>query len=327
LLEEGGYFGNVTTLRLIYQSSLEEFHDILREKLQPARVACFGFRPSRVFDSAHVRVAVITGGKTEEEVGDEEERDIHTTDLVLFNEDNRQQRFEKIEYGSANNLYLRNKIGGEGNTGPVLPKVGDNKKRSVLKLLKESSDTVLRDKYLRDEPDSESYILYKRRGVLYWINPMLEELYSSTLVDPLWYESRLDRDTSFLILNSSLYILYWYTYGNQHTHEWLQMGAFPHPDGERIQEYSEEISELTRVLWERMKGTFSKSRDNRGDFYMGELRPIIDDVDILMGKLYDLSKDQVEYTQRYLADLGENSGRAGKGDQSLTYDSIFTDED
>jgi hypothetical protein len=319
LLEEGGYFGNVTTLRLVYQSSLEEFHEILRNNLSPAYVACFGFRPSRIFENAHVRVAIITGEK-----GDAD-NDIHTSDLVLFNEENRQQRLENIVYGSARGLYLRDRIDGDGNTGPVLPKVGDSTKRNILTSIKDASDTVFRDRYLREEPDGNSYIIYKRRGVLYWINPMLEELYSSTLVDPLWYERELDRDVSFLILNSSLYILYWYTYGNQHTHEWLQMSAFPYPEEERIEKYSEEIHELKNILWKRMKGTFSKSRDNRGDFFMGELRPIIDDVDELMGKLYNLSDEETDYAKNYLTELGENSGRAGKGDESLTYEPIFND--
>lgn len=324
LTADDGYFGNITTLRLIYQSSLGEFHDLLRSNLDPAEVACFGFRPSRVFENAHVRVAIITGG-----MADESEEDIHTSDLVCFNDDNRQQTFENITYGSAEGLYLRDKIGGEGTNGPVLPKVGDETKRDILLSLKNSSDTVFRDKYLRDEPDSDSdsYVVYKRRGVLYWINPMLEELYSSTLVDPIWYENKLERDVSFLILNSSLYVLYWYTYGNQHTHEWLQMGAFPYPDEEKIQEYSDEIQELAQTLWARMKGTFSKSRENRGDFFMGTLRPIIDDVDALIGELYDLSDEEIEYTQNYLTEFGNNSGRAGTGDRDLEYQPRVADDD
>lgn len=322
LTDENGYFGNITTLRLIYQSSLSEFHDLLRENLNPAEIACFGFRPSRVFENAHVRVAIITGGLT-----GNSNTNIHTSDLVCFTKDNRQQKFEKLEFGSSEGLYLRDKIGGGGTNGPVLPKVGDETKRTILEMLKESSDTVFRDKFSRDEPTSEGYVMYKRRGVLYWMNPMLEELYSSTLVDPVWYDNKLARDVSFLILNSSLYALYWYTYGNQHTHEWLQMGAFPYPDEDRINEYSSEISDLSELLWDEMKGTFTKSRENRGDFYMSTLRPIINDVDALMGELYDLTDEQVEYAQNYLTDLGENSGRAGTGDRDLTYDPLFLADD
>jgi len=317
LTDDDGYFGNITTLRLIYQSSLGEFHDLLRESLDPARVACFGFRPSRVFENAHVRVAIITGGKSESN-----ENDIHTSDLVCFTAENRQQTFESLAYGSAADLYLRDSIGGDGSNGPVLPKIGDETKRSILEVLKRESNSVFRDMYSRSQPEGESYVLYKRRGVLYWINPMLEELYSSTLVHPVWYENELERNTAFLILNSSLYALYWYTYGNQHTHEWLQMGAFPYPDEKKLGEYADEIHDLTSILWTEMKNTFTKSRENRGDFFMGTLRPIIDDVDALMGELYGLTDEQVAYTQNYLTDLGENSGRAGTADD-VAYEPRF----
>lgn len=320
LTADDGYFGNITTLRLIYQSSLGEFHDLLRENLDPAEVACFGFRPSRVFENAHVRVAIITGGKAADS-----KEDIHTSDLVLFNDDNRQHKFENIVYGSTQGLYLRDTIGGEGTNGPVLPKVGDETKRGILEALKKASDTVFRDKYSRDELN-EGHVIYKRRGVLYWTNPMLEALYMSTLVHPFWYEDILERDVSFLILNSSLYILYWYTYGNQHTHEWLQMGAFPYPNEDKVEMYDDEIHELTDTLWEHMKNTFSKSRENRGDFFMGTLRPIIDDVDAMMGELYGLTNEQVEYIQNYLTDLGENSGRAGTGDSDVVYEPFVADD-
>jgi hypothetical protein len=75
-----------------------------------------------------------------------------------------------------------------------------------------------------------------------------------------------------------------------------------------------------------MKGTFSQSREGRGDFFMGTLRPIIDDVDALMGELYDLTDEQVEYAQNYLTDLGANSGRAGTGDADLSYDPLVADD-
>jgi len=325
LLEEKGYFGNITTLRLIYQSSLEDFHDILRENLHPAYVACFGFRPSRIFDGAHVRAAIITGEKSAEESGD-----IFTSDLILFNEENRQRRFEKIQYSSVSGIVLRDYIGGEGSNGPILPKIGPEMKRDILSVLKcqsETAKTVFRDRYTKQKPDSGGFPVWRREGVLYWINPMLEELYSAREVQPLYFDTELQQKTAFLVLSSSLYYNYWLTYGNQHHHNWTQLSAFPWVDEDAMSKYEDEIHELADVLWSRMKDTFSKSREGRGDFFMGALRPIIDDVDILMGKLYHLTDGQVEHTQNYLTDLGENSGRAGMGDESLTYDSIFTDDE
>jgi len=311
LLADEGYFGNVTTLRLIYQSSLDSLHGLMRDSFNPIRVACYGFRPSRVFDNAHVRAAIMTGKKTDTEDGE-----ILTSDLLLFNSDNRQSVMSDIQYGKTEGLVLRDRIGGDEGRS-ILPKVGGEVKRNLLVVLKEQSETILNDKYTRDQPDGDAFKLYKRRGVLYWINPMIEKLYGGSEVEPIWFDREIDRDTAFLLMNSSLYFIYWQTYSNQHHHNWSHMKPFPFPDEDVVDEHADRIEELKAALWEAMKDTFTQTREGRGDFHMGQLRPLIDEVDELVGDLYGLTDNQTEYTKDYLTHLGENSGRAGSGDETL----------
>ena len=318
LTAEHGYFGNVTTLRLIYQSSLEEFHDLLRSTLAPARVACFGmWGRVGVFENALVRVALLSGQKNTETTGA-----IHTSDFTVFNRDNRQHRFETLEYSPVDGLVLRDRIGGEGSDGPLLPKIGGETKHQLLTTLKEQSDTIFDDKYTREQPDRDAHSVWRTRGVGYWMNLMLGKLYDATDVDPVYFDSELEQKTAFLVLNSSLYYVYWMTYGNQHHHNWTQLSAFPWPDESVVEEYEDEIVELADTLWSRMKDGFSGS-----SFRMTPLRPIVDDVDVLMGELYDLTDEQVAYTQSYLTDLGEGSARAGGSDEDLTYSPIVAETD
>jgi len=320
LLAEKGYFGNITTLRLIYQASYSDFHDLLRESFDPAQIACFGFRPSRVFDNAHVRVSIITGQKT-----DSSEGRLLTSDFLLFNDDNRQQRFDNLVYAETKGLLLNNKIGGKSG---ILPKIGPEIKYNILNKLKAQSDTVFEDEYMKDKPNGDTYTVWRREGVLYWINPMMEELYSAREVQPMYFDSELKQNAAFLILNSSLYYIYWLTYGNQHHHNWSQLSAFPFPDDEVLEENAEEIHILAETVWKRMKGTFTQSRDSRGDFHMSSLRPLIDKVDGLVAEFYELTDEQERYTKEYLTDLGEKSGRAGDGDTSITdFDVSVADDD
>lgn len=319
LLADDGYFGNITTLRLIYQASYSEFHDLLRDSFDPAQIACFGFRPSRVFDNAHVRVSIITGQKT-----DASEGRLLTSDFLLFNDDNRQQRFDNIVYGDTHGLLLGDQIGKEGG---ILPKVGPQIKHDVLTSLKNQSDTVFEDEYVKDEPNDGGYPVWRREGVLYWINPMMEELYSAREVQPLYFDSELKQDAAFLILNSSLYYIYWLTYGNQHHHNWSQLKAFPFPDDDVLEANKDTIHSLADTVWERMKGTFTQSRESRGDFHMSSLRPLIDEVDELVAKFYGLTEEQETYTKEYLTDLGEKSGRAGDGDTSIADFDVATTDD
>ena len=321
LLDDDGYFGNVTTLRLIYQSSLGEFHELLRNNLDPALVACFGSRPSKIFENADVRVAIITGQRADNGNGE-----IRTSDFILFTEENRQHRLDEITYEPVDGLVLRDAIGGDGNNGPLLPKIGTATKRRILVKLRDGSDGRFRNRYTRDDPGGESYPVWRREGVRYWINPMLEELYSAREVQPIYFESELDQKTAFLVLNSSLYFVYWMTYGNQHHHNWAQLGGFPWPSEEAIAENEDVIGRLADELWRRMSQTFEDTHESHGEFSMGKLRPIIDDVDVLVGELYGLSREQIDYTQAYLTDLGVESGRAGTGDRGLAYEPLFVED-
>lgn len=314
LLGENGYFGNITTLRLVYQSSLEPLHTEMRDTLENNRIACFGFRPSRVFDDAHVRTSIMTGQKTPDA---EDEQELLTSDLLLLTDENRQERFEDIEYNETTDFVLRDKIGGETGSRAILPKIGPDTKQSILQRLKENSDRVFRNAYTRDPPYDDAYKLYKRRGVLYWINPMLEELYGGSEVEEMWFETEAERDIGFLIMNSSLYFVYWQTYANQHHHNWSHIKPFPFPEQDDVEPRADELREMADELWEAMKNTFTQSREGRGDFHMRPLKPLINEVDEMLADIYGLSEEELAYVQNYLTDLGPNSGRAGPTDEAI----------
>lgn len=310
LLGSQGFFGNITTLRLVYQSDIEEYHQLLMDTLTDIRISCFGFRPSKIFHNAHIDVGITVG-----EVDRSDTSPIHTSDYLLFNTDNRQERLNNIEYGEASPYILKNKIGGDEGNRAILPKVGSDMKISILENLKQKSRSddfeILSKIYKRDKDaiSGESYTVWKRRGALYWINPMLEELYSGSEVKPMYFDNKLQQQASFIIMQSSLYYVYWLTYSNLHHHNWTHLKPFPIPSKERLNEYEDEINNLSEELWEEMKSTFTQSRESRGDFHMRSVKPKVDEVDELLAKLYDLSDDQLAYVQNYITDLGENSGR------------------
>lgn len=314
LLGEGGYLGNITTLVLVYQSNHEEFHELLRENIDSSRISCFGLRGrTGVFDNALIRVGIFSGRKNTEGTGE-----ISTSDLVLFTEDNRQQRFENIQLCSTEGLILRDRIGGGGNGGPVLPKVGPPVKRDLLDTLRKRSERILSESFERKNPDTEDYPIVLSAGGGYWINPMMTDLTEKGGNRFIYFSSDIDQKTAFLIYSSSLYYCYWITYGDQRNHTLSQIGSFPWPRDNKIEEYEEEIVDLADTLWDKMQQNFTGN-----SFHMSPLRPIIDDVDRLMGRLYNLDAEEVEYTMEYHTNIGEQSGREGSPDTSLTYEKMF----
>lgn len=49
--------------------------------------------------------------------------------------------------------------------------------------------------------------MWRREGVLYWINPTLEELYSAREIQPMYFQSEMQQKAAFLVLNLSLYYI------------------------------------------------------------------------------------------------------------------------
>jgi hypothetical protein len=213
---------------------------------------------------------------------------------------------------------MRDRIGGSGNNGPILPKVGGDTKYELLKQLKDQSERVFGEEYTKKETGDRKYPIWKGEGTGYWYNPMMQKQYEANNMRVMYFDSEVKQRVAFLVLNSSLYYLYWMTYGNQHHHTNTALNPFPWPDGDRINAYESEIIEMSQVLWERMEERFAEK-----SFWMRPLRPIIDDVDALMGELYGLTDEQVKYTQNYLTDLGVDSARAGTGDSDVSYDPII----
>lgn len=310
LLHEAGRFGNIVKLGLFYDSGYEEFWDLLRDSLT-SRVACYGDRPRQVFQNADVRVGIITGEPSNN-------GEILTSDLLAISQDNRQEQFEDIKYGRTDGLVLRDGIDQDGDSGPYLPKVGPEIKQRILEKLRDGYTERLVDRYERDvtNPD-DKYPVWRREGARYWINPMLEELYSARENEPFYFDTEIEQQACFITLQSSLYYAYWATYGNQHHHNWTHIEGFPFPCQAMLEHYEDRISELSDRLWSGMSDLFSTDSIGRPDWTIRPLKPLVSEVDELVGEMYGLTDEEVEWLQNYLTDLGDGTGRKSAPDDQI----------
>jgi hypothetical protein len=309
LLSDEGYLGDVTTLRLIYQSTVRELHNLIYNKLDTARIACFAKRPNHIFSNAQVRVAIITGQKSD---GD---GIIQTSEFIRFDRDDREQRLSNISYRSTEGYVLGKKIGVDDEGYSILPKIGSKNIERILDILKQQSDTVFRDKFSRDE--GTPYEVWRMPHPDNWMNPMLREMYDARDLLPLFFETELERDSAFLIMSSSLFYCYWMVYGNQRDLNWGQIEAFPFPSSEKLEQHSEEISELADKLWAGMKERFTTEPIPHHE-NMSELKPLISVADELFGAMYGLSQEEIEYVQNFDAAYG----RTGPENEQLDKQSV-----
>lgn len=328
LLDEGGYFGNITTLRLVYQSNLKPVHDKMREAMPETLISCFCSRPVSVFENAEVRASIITGEKTNHE----EEGAIRTSEFIRMDGDTREQVLSNpIDYHAVDGYELGDKIGVHDQRY-VMPKLGPQTHVDVIETLKEKSTgedgEVFRD---REQDDATPHVVWRSYHPRYWCNPYLENIYPSGEkprdFEPMYYESELERRIVFCVMQSSLFYLYWMTYGNERDLNWGRVRAFPMPDDDDMEEHRDRAEELSESLWKGMERMF----EEEGVIHAVEFKPIVNKIDELVGDLYGLDDETVEYLQNYHAEYGRglNDGDSASLDDFLEeheYEGVATDD-
>lgn len=287
LLAEDGYYGNITNLRLVYDSNIPEFHKLLRNNLAETRISCFERRPSQVFKNAQVQVGIITGQKNPKEGS------IKTSKFIRFNKDDRSEKLnpENISYEDTEGLILNDKINGDSSDRyKVLPKVGEKETKNILHQLESNKKTI------NSEVCEDGYTVFRQRGGGYRPIAMIDKLYSSGSIQPIELSSELNRDLVFLIVNSSLFYLFWMVYGDAHHVNTGQIKRFPLPSEEKVESKANDITELKDVIDQQMREVLDKDNNY---IYMSKIKEKIHEIDDLLAELYELSDSQVEFVKNY----------------------------
>lgn len=296
ILKDGGYLGNILALLIAYQGNASPIREVLRDNLNDARIACFSRRPSQVFAGSQARTGIVTGRKDDETTAEP----IETSRFIRFTDENREEVFRDITYESTEGLVLGKKIGsGEDYS---LPKIGETEIRRILQKLKDHSNRVIRNRSSRKLADKTDHVVWRSRHPAYFINPCLENLYPDGETpqdfDPLYFETEVERRMAFLLLQSSLFYLYWMVYENERDVNWKSIDSFPFPKEAHLDENEDEILELSEILWDEMSRRF-KGGSREMIEKVGVLKSLIDEADDLIGPMFGLTKDEIEYVKRY----------------------------
>jgi type I restriction-modification system DNA methylase subunit len=299
LLDLGGYIGNVTTLKLGYKASMEKIHDIFRETLETTKMACFAKRPSKVFDGAEVRVAIISGRKTPSDG----QGTIETSEFIRFdNNKDRDQRFRNIEYRDING-YILHKDGINGDESHVsIPKIGLEEIEVVLQTLRQQdSDNLIGN---RENDSATSHVIWRREGGDYFVNPMLNDLYSAREVKPFYFETELEAMAAFLGISSSIFYTYWCAYGDTFHLNLSEIRAFPLPSIDTLETREDDILDIAERLWETMEAGFNSANNTFSNYE--QQKPIIDEADQVLGELYGLDDDKIEFCTHFHSEYGRH---------------------
>lgn len=120
--------------------------------------------------------------------------------------------------------------------------MGDKTKESILRKL------ALREGIIEDCVGEKGHPLNYRNAANYWMNVSKKKPPKATNMELIHFPDKLDRETVFIALNSSLFYLYWMTYGDVHHVTKSQIMRFPMPHRETIEENKDAIEEYSGNL-------------------------------------------------------------------------------
>lgn len=267
----------------------------IREHMSTSKMALFGIRPAKIFPDADIRVLIFFGkNDLPEKAGV-----IFTTETIKFTKDQRVSLLENLSFESTEGLILGDKIGDQTKDFS-LPKIGNSTVRSILLKLRKSSDIVIQN--IINKPDFDKQMEFRKTG-RYWLNALEKMPYQSTKIESVKFESSIERDFVILLINSSLFYLYWSTYGNSRDFPLSLLEKFPFPDLKELEKNQQKIEFLKAKYSTCLLNSFTPIRGTLGEFKTGSCKDIIDEIDDFLGQIYGLSTVEVEYVKGFDADL------------------------
>jgi hypothetical protein len=289
-LEKNGKIGNILAGSLAVNRSMTSVRDLMRASGRFS-LAYFGTRPSRLFPDNEERVVLVIGEKRTGPTP------IQTSTNYRFTSDQRDSLFEEITYESTEGLLLGNRIGLRSKNGQTrLPKIGHKMKRKILIRLRDYSNKF---SILGDILRPGSHTLEYRQSAGYYIHALREFPYHSTKIRQLSFLAPEQRDFGLLILNSSLYYLFWTTYGNNRDLTKSLISPFPYPNEKSLLNYKQRIIKLAKIVNDSQLAVFNPNKGRVGEFRTSKCRHILDRVDVFLAKVYGLSDPEFAYVLNY----------------------------
>jgi len=275
--------------------------------MSKSKMMYFGTRPARIFTDAEIRVSIFLGEKDmPRSTGF-----ILTSEAVKFTKaqrDNLRKLLNSVSFESTKGLLLGERIGLRHDMEDTrLSKIGYTVVREILKKLKKTSEKrIIEDIIVNGKPKAS--LEFRKTGG-YWLNALPKMPYRSTKIERIGFNSKLARNFCLLLINSSLFYLYWSVYGNLRDLPKSLIEKFPIPSQRKLRNKSEEISQLQKRISRESLRCFRVGRGRVGEFDTAACKVIIDEIDELLGQLYGFTSEEVEFIKNYDEHIRPNKSR------------------
>jgi type I restriction-modification system DNA methylase subunit len=296
VVKKNGFIGLVLANSIAINASTSTARTVIRQNMMKSKMALFGTRPAKLFKGVEIRAMIFEGEKDSPTT----EGTILTTEAIKFTTEQRNRLLENLHFESTEGLTLgRNKIG-DGLEDNSLPKVGGSNIRNILLKLRDASTITTAE---RMNKESFSVALDFRKTGGYWLNALETFPYRSTKIETIHFEDEIDRNFALLLINSSLFYLYWSTYSNLRDFPLSLLEKFPFPTREVLQNHAVEILNLKNRISTCLVGSFISHNNTDsgrvGEFRTGHCRSEIEEIDDLIGPIYGLNEPEITFVKNY----------------------------
>lgn len=276
LVDDDNLIGNVLPGSILVNKNTHVVRNYIEKQINQSKLAFYGTAPSKVFPSVDKRVITLfTNSDRDKSSG------IHTSDLIRFTKDQRGSVFDNTTYKPTKNLQLNE---------TYLPKVGDQNKMYILNRLL-TYNTV--SDYLSN---TDQFTLDYRKSGRYWLQALNKFPYDNTKITDISFSTKLERDTTKLIFNSTLFYMFWTTYGNGRDLNDSLVKSMPLPDKNKLLENKQEITLIASELEDQLLSVFDEEEK---EFKPRRIRRFINYVDRFICELYDFDENHTQYIVDY----------------------------
>lgn len=257
--------------------------------MSDSKMALFGIRPAKIFPDAEIRVLIFFGkNDLPKKAGV-----IYTTETIKFTKEQRASLFENLSFESTDGLILGEKIG-DNIMDYSLPKVGNSSVRQILLKLSKHDHVFLN---LINRTGFEKSMQFRKTG-RYWLNALEKMPYQSTKIETVTFKNAIYRDFVILLINSSLFYLYWSTYGNSRDFPLGLLEKFPCPDLWLLEKNSKKIDSLKSRYSTCLLNSFTP-HGTLGEFKTVSCKEIINEIDEFLGEIYGLTPEEISYVKNF----------------------------
>jgi len=289
-MAEDAYLGQIVANSIAINKSTSECRSIIRKHMSSSKIALFGTRPAKIFCDAEIRVMIVVGKKD----NPPESGIIYTTDAMKLTQQTKNTFLNKLCFESTKGLELGERKIGDA-TDVSLPKVGYKLIRSILLKLKSKSKITFKDIISREGRFSFEF----RKTGGYWLNALEKMPYKSTKIEKIYFENEVQRNFGVILINSSLFYLYWSTYGNLRDFPLSLFRKFPIPDITELNKKSKIIEKLKVEIESTLLKSFKADTGRVGEFRTAKCKTTIDKIDKLLSFFYDIDEHELHYLISY----------------------------